>query len=216
MQRLQPDFTTDGIRNFMAQQKQRKQPILINGKNIFTYCFQSIQRWQPNSKTYAIRNFMYTKHNRDNPKLRIFSFIPQRRRLQPNFMNHTYQTTNQTNTTQTTKTTTSTWVSPLTQSLCSYNWESANSGVFILTFQPISKNSYSTSFVHFIRHQFLHFIDPQKYVRGLMNNFVRFIHPNINPLPFSYPFLLFFTKIYFYNPLSLLSLKSSKNHRIQR
>ena len=33
MQRLQPNFTTDGIRNFMAQQKQRKQPILINGKN---------------------------------------------------------------------------------------------------------------------------------------------------------------------------------------
>ena len=41
MQRLQPNFTTDGIRNFMAQQKQRKQPILIDGKNIFTYCFQS-------------------------------------------------------------------------------------------------------------------------------------------------------------------------------
>ena len=41
IQRLQPNFTTDGIRNFMAQQKQRKQPILIDGKNIFTYCFQS-------------------------------------------------------------------------------------------------------------------------------------------------------------------------------
>ena len=25
----------------MAQQKQRKQPILIDGNNIFTYCFQS-------------------------------------------------------------------------------------------------------------------------------------------------------------------------------
>ena len=49
--------------------------------------------------------------------LRIISFIPQRRRMQPNFMNHTYQTTNQTNTTQTTKTTTSMWVSLLTQSL---------------------------------------------------------------------------------------------------
>ena len=96
----------------MVQQKQRKQPILIPGKNIFTYCFQSIQCLQPNSKTYTIRNFMYPKHNRDNSKLRIFSFIPQRRRIQSNFMNHTYQTTNQTNTTQTTKTTTSTWVSP--------------------------------------------------------------------------------------------------------
>ena len=163
MQRLQPNFTTDGIRNFMAQQKQRKQPIWIDGKNIFTYCFQSIQRLQPNSKTYAIRNnFMYTKHNGDNRKLRIFSFIPQRRRIQPSFMNHTYQTTNQTNTNQITKTTISTWVSPLTQSLCSYNWDNANSGVFILTFQPISKNSYSTNFVHFIQHQFVHFIDPER------------------------------------------------------
>ena len=105
----------------MAQQKQRKKPVLIDGKNIFTYCFQSIQRLQPNSKTYAIRNFKYTKHNGDNPKSRIFSFIPQRLRIQLSFMNHTYQTKNQTNTTQTTKTTTSMWVSPPTQILCSYN-----------------------------------------------------------------------------------------------
>ena len=81
----------------MAKQKQPKQPMLITGKNIFTYFFQSIQRLKPNSKTYAIRNFMYTKYNGDNPKLNIFLFIPQRRRIQPNFMNHTYQTTNQTN-----------------------------------------------------------------------------------------------------------------------
>ena len=106
MQRLQPNFTNDGIRIFMVQQKQRKQPITTDGvrnfmaqqkqhkqlhltddKNIFTYCFQSIQRLQPDSKTYAIRNFMYTKHNGYNPKLRIF--IPQRRRIQPNFINHT-------------------------------------------------------------------------------------------------------------------------------
>ena len=126
---------------------------------------------------------MYTNLNGNNPKLKTFSFIPQRRRIQPNFMNHTYQTTNQTNTTQTTKTTTSTWVSPLTQSLCSYNWDNANSGVFILTFQPISKNLYSANFVHFIHHQFVHFIDPEKSVRGLMNNFVHFIHPCMNPLP---------------------------------
>ena len=96
----------------MEQKKERKKPILIDGKKIFTHCFQSIQRLQPNSKTYAIRNFMYTKHNRDNPKLRIFSFISEQRRIQANFMNHTYQTRNQTNTNQTTKTTTSTWVSP--------------------------------------------------------------------------------------------------------
>ena len=105
----------------MAQQKQRKQLLLTDDKDIFTYCFQSIKRLQPNSNIYVIRNFMYTKYNGDNPKLRIFSFIPQRRRIQPNFMSHTYQTTNQTNTTRTTKTTASTWVSPPTQSLSSYN-----------------------------------------------------------------------------------------------
>ena len=35
---------------------------------------------------------MHTKHNRDYPKLRIFSFLLEQRRMQPNFMNHTYQT----------------------------------------------------------------------------------------------------------------------------
>ena len=162
----------------MTQQKQRKQLLLTYDKNIFIYYFQLIQRLQPNRKTYVIRNFKYTKHNGDNPKSRIFSFMPQRRRIQSNFMNHTYQTTNQTNTTQTTKTTTSTWVSPLTQSLCSYNWDKTTFGVFIF-----KKNSYSTNFVHFIHHQFVHFIDPEKPVRGLMNNFVHFIHQYMNLLP---------------------------------
>ena len=37
-----------------------------------------------------MRNFMYTKRNGDNANLRIFS--SQRQRIQPNFMNHTYQT----------------------------------------------------------------------------------------------------------------------------
>ena len=132
MQRLQPNFTTDGIRNFMAQQKQRKQLRLTYDKNIFTYRFQLMQRLQPNSQTYAIRNFMCTKHNRDNRKLRIF--ILQRQRIQPNFTNHTLQTINQINTTQTTKTLTSTWVLPLIQSLCSYNWHNTYSGVFIFKF----------------------------------------------------------------------------------
>ena len=76
IQRVQPNFTTDGIRNFMAQQKQCKQLHLTDDNNNFTYCFQSIQRLQHDFKTYAIRNFMSTKHNGDNPKLRIF--IPQR------------------------------------------------------------------------------------------------------------------------------------------
>ena len=106
----------------MVQQKQRKQLILTDDKNIFTYCFQRKQRSLPNFKTEGIRNFRYAKHNGDNAKLRIFSFIPQRQCIQPNFMNHTYQTTKHTDTTRTTKTTTSAWVvSPLTQGLCSYN-----------------------------------------------------------------------------------------------
>ena len=37
--------------------------------------------------------------------------------------------------------------------------------------------------VHFIHHQFLHFIDPEKPVRGLINNFAHFIHLYMNPLP---------------------------------
>ena len=166
----------------MAQQKQLKQLILTDDKNIFTCCFQPIQRLQPNFKTEGTGNFMYTKHNRDNAKLRIFSFIPQRQPIQPNFMDRTakctYQTTKHTNTTRTTRTTTSTWVSPLTQNLCSYNWNNANPGVFI--FKLCNK---STNFVHFIRHQFAQSIDPEKPVRDLMYNFVHFIHPNMNPLP---------------------------------
>ena len=39
IQGLQPNFTTDGIRIFMAQQKQRKQLILTNNKIISTYLF---------------------------------------------------------------------------------------------------------------------------------------------------------------------------------
>ena len=94
----------------MVQQKQRKQLILTDNKNISTYRFQSIQRLQPNFMTDGIRNFMYTKHNGDNAKLRIFSFIPQRQRIQPNFMNdsiktfiHTKQLNTHTHTTRTTK-----------------------------------------------------------------------------------------------------------------
>ena len=39
IQRLQPNFITDGIRIFMAQQKQRKQLILTDSKIISTYLF---------------------------------------------------------------------------------------------------------------------------------------------------------------------------------
>ena len=39
IQRLQPNFITDGIKIFMAQQKQRKQLILTDSKIISTYLF---------------------------------------------------------------------------------------------------------------------------------------------------------------------------------
>ena len=133
---------------------------------------------------------MYTKHNGDNAKLRIFSFIPQRQRIQPRFMNHTYQTTKHTNTTRRTKTTTSTLVSPLTQSLCSYKRGNANSGVFIFKL----RNKFS-NFVHFIHHQFEQFINHEKPVRSLMNNFVHFIHPYMNPLPIIFDLIGPFTKL---------------------
>ena len=42
--------------------------------------------------TDGMRNFMYSKHNGDNAKLRIFSFIPQQQRIQPNFMNDSIRT----------------------------------------------------------------------------------------------------------------------------
>ena len=66
---------------------------------------------------------------------------------------HTYQTIKHTNTTRRTKTTKSTWVTLLTQRLCSYNWDSSNSGVFI--FKLCNKSVY---FVHFIYHQFLYIL----------------------------------------------------------
>ena len=36
--------------------------------------------------TDGIRNFLHTKHNEDNAKLRIFSFVSQRQRIQPKYM----------------------------------------------------------------------------------------------------------------------------------
>ena len=53
IQRLQPNFITDGVRNFMTQQKQHEQLILTDNKNISTDRFQSIQRLQPNFMTVA-------------------------------------------------------------------------------------------------------------------------------------------------------------------
>ena len=92
MQRLEPNFKTVGIRNFTAQQKQRKQLILSDRKNILNYHFQPIQRLQPKCMTNSIRKFMYIKHSGDDTKLRIFSFIAQRQHVQPNFMTDNIRT----------------------------------------------------------------------------------------------------------------------------
>ena len=64
---MQPNFTTDSIKNLMAQQKQRKQLILSNDKNIFSYCFQPMQRLQPNFTDFTvdgIRNIMAQQKQR--------------------------------------------------------------------------------------------------------------------------------------------------------
>ena len=42
MQRLQPSFMTDETRNFIEQQKQRKQLILTDSTNICTHRFQPV------------------------------------------------------------------------------------------------------------------------------------------------------------------------------
>ena len=74
----------------MAQQTQRKQLILTDDKNIFTYCFQPIQRLQPNIKTDGIRNFMAQQKQRkqliltDDKNVFTFCFQPIQC-SQPNF-----------------------------------------------------------------------------------------------------------------------------------
>ena len=98
-------FTTDGIRNFMAQQKQREQPILIDGKNIFTYCFQPIQRVQPNFTTDGIRNFMAQQKQCKQPILidakNIFTYCFESiKRLQPYSRTYAIRIPSTTETTQ--------------------------------------------------------------------------------------------------------------------
>ena len=55
-----------------AQQKQRKQLLLTESKNTFTYRFQPIQRSQPNFVTNSRRTFIHTNYNENNPKVRTF------------------------------------------------------------------------------------------------------------------------------------------------
>ena len=57
----------------MAQQKQRKQLILTDIKNIFTYRFQPIQRLQPKFMADGIRNFMARQKQRKQLILTDFS-----------------------------------------------------------------------------------------------------------------------------------------------
>ena len=138
----------------MTQQKQHKQLILTDNKNISTYRFQSIQRLQPNFMTDGVRNFMYTKQNGDNAQIRIFSFIPQRQRIQPNFINdsirifiHTKQLNTHTQPGQ------------------------PNSAVFIF---KLSKKL--ADFLHFIHHKFCTFHRLPKICTWLAEQF-RTFHP---------------------------------------
>ena len=90
----------------MAQQKQLKQLILADNKNIFIYRIQPIQRLQPEFYDWWQKKFhvyQAQRMQRKIKKLRIFSVIPQRQRMQPNFMKesirifiHTKQPTKQT------------------------------------------------------------------------------------------------------------------------
>ena len=66
------------MKNFMAQQKQRRQLILTDSKNIFTYLYNAIQPLQPIFMTDSRRTFIHTKYNGDKPKLGIFLLILQR------------------------------------------------------------------------------------------------------------------------------------------
>ena len=136
--------------------------------------------------TDSIRNLMHTKQNGDSPKLRIFSFIQQWQRIQPNFMNdsigtfiHTKQ--HNTRTTRTTKTTTSAWVSLVIQSLCSHNWHNASFAVSIF---KLHKNL--PDFAYFIHHKFCTLHLSPKICTHLAEQFVHFIHPYMNPLPMMY------------------------------
>ena len=154
---------TGGIRNFMAQKKQRKQLTLIDSKNRFTYCFQPIQRIQPNYMTDSSGTFMHTKYNWNNPKVRTFSLMLQRQRIPLKTLTdrmggfiHTKQTNKHTNTIRTTKTTTSTYVSLVTQSLCSYNWDNANSVIFVFKIRNKPTTQRTRSYVYLVHHNNLY------------------------------------------------------------
>ena len=68
----------------------------------------------------------------------------------------------------------------LTQSLCSYNWDNANSGVFM--FKTCTK---ATNFVHFIHHQFCALHLSPKTCTWLAEQFHAF-HPSLHePVTFS-------------------------------
>ena len=124
-----------------------------------------------------IRDFMYTKHNGDYKKIRIFSFIPQRQCKQPNFMKdsirifiHAKQPNR--NTTRTTKKRHQRGFHY--KQKCCYNWDNANSGVFIFKFCNRSAN-----FVHFIYHQFRTLYRSPKFCNWLAEQ-IRTFHPSLH------------------------------------
>ena len=76
----------------MTQQKQRKQLILTDNKNISTCRSQQIQHLQPNNYDWWHKKFHLYQPQWRQRRIKILSFISQRQRKQPNFMNNSIRT----------------------------------------------------------------------------------------------------------------------------
>ena len=63
------------------QQKRRKQLILIDNNNILTYSFKQRHHIKSDFMAAYITIFICTAQNKDDTKLRIFSFKPQKQRI---------------------------------------------------------------------------------------------------------------------------------------
>ena len=103
-----------------------------------------------------------TEFSRYPKGLRIFIFMPQRQRMQPNFMNDSKRTLAHTKLLNTRTHNSNNHILQYLYSNSARNW-------------PISYISSMTNFDHFI--------DSQKSVLSLLSNFVHFIHLYMNPLP---------------------------------
>ena len=124
---------------------------------------------------------MYTNHNGDNPKSRIFSVIPQRRRIRmyesyiPNNKPNKDYPNNRNNDINVGFTTNTKFV--LLQLRQRKFWS-----IHIQISTNLKKFKFN-QFCTFHASPISAFHRSRKSVRGLMNNFVHFIHPYMNLLP---------------------------------